>query len=236
MRIAGIIGGIAPSSTIAYYQRIVDGVRTRTAEAAYPHVIINSINLRQMLPLFEAGDKAGAVSLLVGELHRLALAGADFALFASNTPHLYFADIAAASPLPLISIVEAVAAHAAQRGLRRLLLLGTGYTMRASFYRTALAASGTDVLVPSASDIAMIHALYMSELVPGRYASATRDAMLRVIRHAHEESRIDGVILGGTELPLLFAMAEYRGLPLLDSTQIHVDRVIAEIGVGTDAC
>jgi aspartate racemase len=230
MQILGIVGGIAPASTIEYYRRIVDAVRTRTAETEYPRIIINSIDLRRMLPLFETGDREGAVALLVGELERLARAGADFAIFASNTPHLYFAEIANASSLPLLSIVDAVGATASERGLRRLLLLGTGFTMRATFYADALAPLGIEVVKPPESDLTLVHSLYMSHLVPGDFSQTVRDAVLAVIDRCSARERIDGVILGGTELPLLLGVRSYHGLELLDSAQIHIDRVVAELG------
>jgi hypothetical protein len=119
----GIVGGIAPPSTIEYYRRFIDGYRERTG-GAYPPLLITSIDLRRMLSLVEADDRTGAVAFLAGEVKRLAGAGADVALFASNTPHRFFREVEAVAPIRLISIVEAARDAAKARGLRRVGLLG----------------------------------------------------------------------------------------------------------------
>jgi len=221
----GIVGGIAPGSTIEYYRRFIEGYRARTG-GAYPSFLITSIDLPHMLSLVEANNRSEAVAFLGGEVKRLATAGADVALFASNTPHLFFREIQAVSPIPLISIVEAVKSAAKARGLRRLGLLGTRFIMESGMYQQVFAESAIEVVTPQAADIESIHARYMSELVVARFEEPTRRLFRDVIKRLRVGKQIDGVILGGTEIPLLIPDASFNGLPLLDTTQIHVDRAI----------
>ena len=102
MKTLGIIGGIAPESTVEYYRRIIDSWRRGRGDGSYPRIIIDSIDLTAMLRLVR-DDRAALVTFLVGELEKLARAGAEVALFASNTPHLVFDAVTARSPLPLPS-------------------------------------------------------------------------------------------------------------------------------------
>ena len=90
MRTAGLIGGIAPESTIQYYRGIVAGYRARNPDGSYPPVIINSIDMQRMLALIGAGKLAEVTSLLAEEVQKLSRAGAEFAALASNTPHVVF--------------------------------------------------------------------------------------------------------------------------------------------------
>ena len=76
-------------------------------DGSYPSLLINSIDLKKMLDLISAGRLADVTRFLLDELGKLARAGAEFGLFASNTPHIVFDDLALRSPIPLISIVEA---------------------------------------------------------------------------------------------------------------------------------
>ncbi|MDA3921185.1 MAG: aspartate/glutamate racemase family protein [Salinisphaera sp.] len=104
---AGIIGGIGPESTIAYYRHIVAGYRARTPSGAYPALIINSIDFSAMLALVERDDRIGLIAFLLAEVEALARAGADVALLAANTPHIVFDELQQLAPIRLLSIVRA---------------------------------------------------------------------------------------------------------------------------------
>jgi aspartate racemase len=106
MKTVGIVGGIAPESTIEYYRAIIAGYREHSPVGDYPSIIINSINLRRMIELITANELAKVTDYLLEALGKLARAGADFVVLASNTPHIIFDELRARSPLPLISIVE----------------------------------------------------------------------------------------------------------------------------------
>ncbi len=214
----GIIGGIAPESTVAYYRSIVE-----LSRGVYPPVIINSIDLTRMIGLITDGRFDELADYLVAELEKLERAGAEIALFASNTPHIIFDALRARSPLPLISIVETARDAASRAGLRRLALFGTRFTMRAPFYRRAFAEAGMEVIVPDDADLEHIHERYMSELVNARFLDSTREELLRIIEKI---PNIDGVILGGTELPLLLRASEHAGVRLLDTGRLHAERAV----------
>jgi aspartate racemase len=107
MKTVGIIGGIGPESTIEYYRGIIAGYRARLTDDSYPSIIINSVDLTRLIAWMNRDELDQAAEYLCHEIERLARAGADFGLLASNTPHIVFDQIRARSPIPLISIVEA---------------------------------------------------------------------------------------------------------------------------------
>ena len=226
MKTLGIIGGIAPGSTIDYYRLLVQRYRERRPDGSYPAIVINSISLTTLLQVVDMGDRARLVDFLLPELDVLKRAGATLALMASNTPHLVFDELNTRSPIPLVSIVEATATEAVGRGLKKLGLLGSRMTMGADFYPSVCARHGVAVVIPRQPDFDEVHDTYFSELVGGVFKPETRDRMTAVMRRMQERDGIDGVILGGTELPLLFRDAWPAGLPLLDTTRIHVEAVL----------
>src|ERR1700704_1897830 len=128
MKMLGIIGGIGPGSTVDYYQTIIELYRARKGDGSYPPILINSIDVQRVLATVGAGELEALTDWLLTELQKLERAGADFAIMASNTPHIVFDDLERQSPLPLISIVAETAAVAKTRGLKRLGLFGTRFT------------------------------------------------------------------------------------------------------------
>jgi aspartate racemase len=229
MRLLGIVGGIAPESTVEYYRLLVATYRERTGDGSYPPLVINSIDLTTMLDLIAGGRLAEVTSYLLTEIERLARAGADVALLASNTPHIVFDDLARQSPVPLLSIVEAACDAARGLGLRRVGLIGTRFTMQGGFYRKVFERQSITVCVPAPEDQAYIHVKYLGELVHGIYLPETRARLLQIGARLAQTEGIEGLILGGTELPLLLRDGGDLGIPLLDTTRIHVDRAIAEM-------
>jgi len=226
MRKAGIIGGIAPESTIQYYRLIVQAWRARNPDGSYPPVVINSIDMTRMLALIGAGQLAAVTAFLLDEIRALERAGADFAVLASNTPHVVFAELQAASGIPLLSIVDAARDAAVAAGLRRVALFGTRFTMQGRLYPASFEAAGVAVVTPAPDEQDFIHDRYMGELVAGIFLPETRDRLVAIIRRLRAEAGIDGVVLGGTELPLILPEPQYEGLPCLDTTRQHVARIL----------
>ncbi len=229
MQTAGIIGGIAPESTIQYYRLIISAYRERKADSSYPSILINSIDMKKMLDLIAANDLAGVTHYLLEEIERLARAGAAFGLLASNTPHIVFADLQARASIPLISIVDATCAAAQGLGLRRVGLFGTAFTMKGRFYAEVFSQAGISVVVPELEEQEYIHHKYMSELVNGVFLPETRDRLLEIADRLKMRRGIDGVILGGTELPLLLNDSGGRAIPFLDTTKIHAECAVARM-------
>ena len=229
MKTLGIIGGLGPESTIDYYGKIIALYRERTGDGSYPQFIINSINMKKGLDFMEANNLAGMADYLLEEIGKLARAGATFGLISANTPHIVFDEVASKAPIPLISIVEATCAVAKARKLNRLALLGTRYTMRATFYPKVFSREGIELLVPGPEDQTYIHDKYLNELVSGKFLPETRAGLLAIVDRLKTGSNIDGVILAGTELPLILRDTEHKGVPFLDTTQIHCEAAVTEM-------
>ncbi len=226
MKTLGIVGGTGPESTIEYYRRLIAGYRARNAERRAPAMIINSVDNKTLIDWITAGELATVTDFLVREIERLARAGADFALIAANTPHLVFDQVQQRSQLPLLSIVAATVDAAAAAGLRRLALFGTRFTMQAPLFPEAFAQRGMTIILPNEDEQAFIHEKYMGELFVGTIRDETRTALLDIGQAMKHRNNVDGLILGGTELSLILRESTAAWLPVLDTTQIHVDAAI----------
>jgi len=229
MKKIGIIGGIAPESTVEYYRLIIASYREQKRDGSYPPIIINSIDMKKMLDLIAAKELAGVTEYLLSEVKKLAQAGADLGLLASNTPHIVFEGIQRRSPLPLISIVDAACEATKALGIKKIGLFGTRFTMQGRFYNEVFSRQGITLIVPDLDDQGYIHGKYMTELVNGIFLAETRERLLAIVDRLKEKHGIQGLILGGTELPLILRDAAGRGIPFLNTTKIHVESAIAKM-------
>jgi aspartate racemase len=226
---AGMIGGLGPESTAVYYRLIVAEYRKAKADGSYPSLLINSLNMQRMLELVAAADYEKVAGYLLNAIEQLAAAGATFGFISANAPHIGFDALEKVSPIPLISIVKAACAGAKQAGCKRLGLFGARFTMQASFYPKVFSQEGLEIVTPNEKEQNYIHEKYMGELVNGLVVPETRAELLRIMGRMKERDRIDGVILGGTELSLLFEDDTASGIPLLDTTKIHVRAIVGRM-------
>jgi aspartate racemase len=194
-----------------------------------PLIIINSIDMKKMLDLIGANELARLTEYLLGEVQKLAKAGADFGLLASNSPHIVFDELSRESPIPLLSIVEAACVATKKLGLKRVGLLGTRFTVQGRFYPDVFSREGITLIVPEEEEQAYIHDRYMNELVNGVIIPETRQRLLTIVDRLIAQEGIEGLILGGTELPLILREESYKGPPFLDTTKIHVERAVAQM-------
>ena len=229
MKTLGIIGGVGPESTIEYYRTIIALYRARKSDESYPELIINSVDLKKGLDFMDANDLAGMADYLLEEIGKLARAGANFGLISANTPHIVFDELAPKSPIPLISIVEATCAAAKARGLKKLALFGTRFTMQGTFYPKVFSHEGIELVMPDTKEQDYLHDKYLNELVPGKFLSETRTGLLAIVGRMKAKSNIDGVILAGTELPLILRESSHKGVPFLDTTKIHCQAAVEEM-------
>lgn len=229
MKTLGLIGGIGPESTVEYYRFIIETFREQNDDDSYPLIIINSVNLSKLVNLVTSNRLEELTDELVTEVEKLAKAGVDFAAFASNTPHIVFDAVQKRSRIPLLSIVEATCERVKSLGLKRVGLFGTRFTMQGSFYPTVFSRAEIELIIPDDEARTFIHEKYMNELLKNVFLPETRDAMVQIANTLKAQHQIEALILGGTELPLLLRDAKIEGVPMLDTTRIHVDRLVSEM-------
>jgi len=228
MKTIGILGGMGPESTVEYYKSIIAGYRSEKKDNQYPLIIINSINMTEMLSFVADENYPALIELLLKGIKDLKSSGADFAVLASNTPHVVFDDLLKISPLPLISIVEATAMKTKSLGLKKLLLIGTGFTMKNTFYRDNISRFNISVTVPSEQNQEIIHNIIFPELEDGIVIPEKKRQMIEICNEIIKRENIDGVILGCTELPLMIKDDDLE-VEVLNTTQNHVDAILKRI-------
>jgi aspartate racemase len=229
MKKPGLIGGVGPESSIEYYRLIIKRFQEKLDTKDYPELVINSINMTEMLGYVFTNKLDRLTDFLSERIKILESAGVDFAAIASNTPHIVFDRLAERVKIPLISIVEETCKVIKIKKIKRVGLFGTKSTMTSGFYKRVAEVFGIEIIVPEPIQLDYIHDKYMGELIYNRILSETRQGLVKIVKDLKKNESIQGLILGGTELPLILCQTDFSDIEIFDTTQIHVESIVAKM-------
>ncbi len=217
--------GLGPESTVDYYKEIIRAFNTKYTDLAYPNILVYSANINELMTFVGDENWQGLSKWLLEKIDSLKQAGADFVAIASNTPHIVFDDIKLKASLPLLSIVEATCNKAKELHLKNIGLMGTKLTMDADFYKRPFISKGISIVTPTEEEQRLIHHRLFSEIELGILKDSTRDELLAITKRMVDENKIDSLILGCTELPLILTESRYD-IPFLNTSEIHCEKII----------
>ncbi len=219
MKTIGLIGGMSWESTLTYYQLINEAVKDSLGGLHSAKVLLYSVDFAEIERLMSAGDWDKAADSLGDIAQRLERAGADFILICTNTLHKVAPQVQSGISVPLVHIAESAADELLARGITRVGLLGTKYTMTQAFYSDKLTGIGIETLIPEGDDIERINGIIFEELCLGVVKPESKAAFLRVIEKLQARGA-QGVLLACTELGLIVSQDDTE-VPLLDTAVIH---------------
>jgi aspartate racemase len=190
-------------STLEYYRLLNEGVQKSLGGTHSARLLVSSVEFQELSDWMACGDWAAVEGVLLAEGRRLASAGADAILIASNTMHLYADEVQAAAGAPVLHIADAVGKRIAARGLRTIGLLGTRHSMEKDFYRIRLEQRfGIESVIPAEDQRNRINTIIFDELCQGKILDTSRAFVLEAARELVGRGA-QGIVLGCTELPML---------------------------------
>lgn len=222
MKTIGLIGGMSWESTSTYYQIVNEVVKKELGGLHSAKVLLFSVDFYEIERCQAAGDWDESADILATAAQNLEKAGADFIVICTNTMHKVAPQIQARIAIPLLHIAEATAEDLKEKGVDKVALLGTKYTMTQDFYKEKLLCAGIDVLIPECADIELINRVIYDELCLGIISEASKREFLRIIDLLADKGA-QGVVLGCTEIGLLIQQAD-TPLPVFDTTLIHATK------------
>ena len=220
MKTIGMIGGMSWESTLAYYRIVNQEVKARLGGLHSAKCLLYSVDFEEIERLQHEDLWTEAGEVLGHAAQGLEKGGADFILICTNTMHKVAGAVAASVSIPLLHLADATAEAIKEKGLKKIALLGTRFTMVEDFYKGRLKETyGLDVLIPNEPEMDVIHQVIYEELCLGKILGRSRQQYLDVIDRLKGEGA-EGVILGCTEIGLLVKQ-EDTDVPLFDTTEIH---------------
>jgi aspartate racemase len=215
-RCLGLVGGLGPGATFYYYRGLLAAHEAagRTARLLIAHVDLNRVR-----GFVENNERVGLARYLAGFISSLAAGGAEMVAIVAITPHICAAELTAISPLPLIDMVSEVAAEIRARGLKRVALLGTRFTVESRMFDRL----GVDVIMPKAEEIEQIHNAYMDVLYD-RSTPAQIDGLRQLARTLIARDGAQAVLLAGTDLSMVLN-EDNAGFPTIDCAAAHITTI-----------
>ena len=226
MKVIGLIGGMSWESTAEYYRIINQTVKERLGGLHSARILLYSVDFSEIASLQTEGRWAEATEFMCDAAQRLERGGADCVLICTNTMHKMAPEVQGCITIPLLHIADTTALEIKKRGIKRIGLLGTKYTMEEDFYKGRLVDDyDLDVFIPPEDDRTIVNRVIYEELCLGKVVGESRNQFQQII-HDLGARGVEGVILGCTEISLLINQ-EDSPLDLFDTTAIHAKAAVS---------
>jgi aspartate racemase len=218
-RCLGLLGGLGVGAAVHYYQNLarIHDERSRTLDLVMAHA-----ETARIFEYIQAGDPRGMAEYLCGFLVRLKAAGAELGVVPAVTPLYCVRELNATSPLPLISMVDAVCAELAARSARRIAVFGTRYVIESGFYGLL---ENVEVIRPRPDEIDLIHTIYEALLRDRRGSEAQNQRLTSLAQTLISRDTVDAIVFAGTDLSLVFNESN-TSFPHVDCAAVHLTAIV----------
>lgn len=218
MTCVGIVGGLGVGATVHYYEKITAACKAR---GVVPDLVITHADVDYGQSLVREGKLGALAAYLAGFIGRMARAGAVAAAIPAVTPHICIAELTPLLPIPLINIVDTLASELRNRGIRRVALMGSVFTVQGSLWGQL---SGVEIVKPQPDEIAFIGQAYQ-RILDGRTEPGDADGLRRIAADLQRRDGVETILLAGTDLAVMFDETT-AGFPCLDVARLHIDAIV----------
>ncbi|MBN2237465.1 MAG: aspartate/glutamate racemase family protein [Bacteroidales bacterium] len=225
MKTIGLLGGMSWESSAVYYQLINEGVKARLVKTHSAQSMMYSVEFDEIAKLQHAGNWKQLTQIMLDAAKKIENGGADFLVICTNTMHKMVPEMEARLSIPILHIADATAEKILEKGIKKIALLGTNFTMTQDFYRGRLEEMHhLEVIIPNEADREIVHNIIYQELILGTILDDSRKKYQEII-HKLQQQGAEGVILGCTEIPLLIQQKD-SPIPIFDTTKIHAEKAV----------
>lgn len=218
----GLIGGLGVGATTLYYERIAAALAARNV---VPRMTIAHAHAPDALALVTAGRIDDMADYLAGFADELAAAGATFLAIPAITPHICRVALRRLVTLPILDILDVTADELKARGLKRVALFGTRFTIDGALFG---ALQGFDVVRPADAEVDEIHRIYLELAQHGQTAPENVERVRELAREIGRRDRVEAIVIAGTDFNLVLDEAN-AGFPAVDCAAAHIRAIVKRI-------
>lgn len=218
-RHVGLIGGLGVGAAVIYYRAIAAGFVDR---GTVPRITIAHAHAPTALAHVTAGRIDELADYLAGFVAELRRVGAELIAICAVTPHIALGPLTKRTSVPIIDMLEATAQGLQERGISRIALFGTRFTIETALFG---ALDAFDVIPPRPQEIDEIHRVYLELATAGHTSAANVQALREIARAIRRRDGVDAVVLAGTDLNLIFDEVR-AGFPAFDCASAHISTIL----------
>ncbi|MCH9659885.1 MAG: aspartate/glutamate racemase family protein [Bacteroidetes bacterium] len=220
MKTIGLIGGMSWESSKLYYEFLNTQAKDMLGGSHSAKCIMVSVNFAEIERLSFQGNWEAIGELMKEAAQQLERAGAEIIILCTNTIHLVSEYITENVDIPFLHIATTTGISIKKKGLKKVALLGTKFTMEKDFYtKTLINDFALDIIIPNPHSRRVVHDIIYNELVKGQFTNSSKQKIISIIKEL-EDQGAEGVILGCTELPILISEKDIE-IPTFDTGKIH---------------
>lgn len=227
MKKIGLVGGTGPESTLMYYKELNSRIDKITNKTQMPDIVIESVDFRKAWNFVSSGRYDLLKDYLADKIKCLKNSDAEVISLTAVTMHMVYEELVKETGVSLISIPKSVCKEAKAKGYKKLLLLGTIFTMEQDYMKKDFLEAGIEVFIPDEDDRKLVAKRIFEELELGIVKESTLSEFQNIIDKMRSQYGVEAVVLGCTELPLLLN-SNNCSIPCLDSVEIHINDLINE--------
>jgi len=221
-RCLGLVGGLGVGATVHYYEKLAKGCENRGLEL---DIVITNAQTPCVFEYVEANDRDGLAEYLNGYVRRMKAAGAEITAIPAVTPHYCLQELAAASPVPIVSIFDPLIRELARRAARRVAIFGTRFVIASELFG---AVKDVEFLRPKPEEVDLIHDTYIELAATGKGSQEKHDNLTALAKMLVRRDRVDAILLAGTDLTLLFDESN-TDFPHVDCAALHIEAILQSL-------
>ena len=219
MKTIGLIGGTSWVSTIDYYRYLNEGINAKLGGLEFARCIIHSLNFGDIQRNNDTQNWEGTLALFTEAAQNLEKSGATCILIGANTLHKIADALQERISIPIIHIGTATAEAIVKKGLQKVAILGTRFTMEQDFVTKKFTERGITTIIPNEDDRKYIGNNIAIELAKNIFTETNKQQYITIINKLIAEGA-EGIVLGCTEIPMLIKPGDVT-VPIFDTAAIH---------------
>jgi aspartate racemase len=222
LRCLGLVGGLGVGATVHYYEELA---KASEKQGRTLDIVIVHAETARVFEYVQAGDRRGLAEYLCGYIRRLQAAGAEVGAIPAVTPLFCVRELAAISPLPVISIFKPLARELAARAIQRVAIFGTRFVVESAMFGEL---GDIEVIQPKPDEVEFIHTTYVEVARAGKGTERQHRELTNLAQSIIQRDAVDAIILAGTDLALLFNETN-TDFPYIDCAALHLKAIVEEL-------
>lgn len=224
--IIGLIGGMGPYASAYFYKLLLKKSHysyNAINNDDYPEIVIDSVPVPDFISNTKQLQKAK--DILIIRTKKLKEFGCNIMTMVCNTGHILYPDLEISSGIKMISLIDLVKEKVILLNMKRVGLLATRMTIKKRIYHNIFNGSGIEIINPDRG-IQELHEKIIRSVIANGEANNFENELLKTTQEYIKNEHLDGVILGCTELPLVFPKSKFKNV--IDSLDVLADSLLAK--------